>query len=67
MDTIFMNSKISKTSDAHRLLVNLTDKINFKKRDKFVALSDLGIYYTWKNIKKLCKNNNLKLSARTQN
>ena len=65
MDTIFMNYKISKTSDAHRLLVNLTDKINFKKRDKFVALSDLGIYYTWKNIKKLCKNNKLKLSART--
>ena len=65
MDTIFMNSKISKTFDAHRLLANLTDKINFKKRDKFVVLSDLGIYYTWKNIKKLCKNNKLKLSART--
>ena len=65
MDTIFMNSKISKTFDAHRLLVNLTDKINFKKRDKFVALSDLRIYYTWKNIKKLRKNNKLKLSART--
>ena len=32
MNTIFMNSKISKTSDPHRLLLNLTDKINLKKK-----------------------------------
>ena len=31
MDNIFMNSKKSKTSDPHRLLINLTDKINSKK------------------------------------
>ena len=34
MDTIFMNSENSKTSDRHRLLPNLTDKINQKKSDK---------------------------------
>ena len=39
MDTIFMNSKNSKTSDPHRLLLNLTDKINLKRSDKYVALS----------------------------
>ena len=51
MDTLFMNSKNSKTSDPHRLLLNLEDKINFKS-DKYVVLSSLSIYYTWKNVKK---------------
>ena len=43
MNTIFMNSETSKTSDLHRLLVNFTDKINLKRSD--VALSNLSIYY----------------------
>ena len=51
MNIIFMNSKNSRTSDPHRLLLNLTDKINLKKNDNYVALSNLSIYYTWKNIK----------------
>ena len=46
MDTIFMNSENSKTSDPHRLLINLTDKIDFRRKDKYVALSNLSIYYT---------------------
>ena len=50
MDTIFMNSENSKTSDPHRLLLNLTDRINLKKSDKYVTLSNLSIYYTWKKI-----------------
>ena len=53
MNTIFMNPKNSKTSDPHRLLLNLTDRINLKKSDTYVALSNLSIYYTWKNIKKV--------------
>ena len=48
MDTIFINSKNSKTSDPHRILLNLRDKIDLKRSDKYVALSNLGIYYTWK-------------------
>ena len=48
MDTIFMNSKNSKTSDPHRLLLNLSDKINLKRSDKYVAISNLTMYYTWK-------------------
>ena len=63
MDTIFMISKNSGTSDPHRLLLSLTDKINLKRSDTFVALSNFRIYYTWKNIKKLCKNNKFKISA----
>ena len=53
MGTIFMNSENSKTSDPHRPLLNLLDKINFKRSDKYVALSNLSIYYTWKNARKV--------------
>ena len=60
MDTTFMNSDNSKRSDPHRILLNLTDKIN-------VALSDLSVYYTWKNVKKSYKNNKFKISTLTQN
>ena len=67
MDTIFMKSENSKTSDTHRLLLNLSDKVNLKRSDKYVALWHLSIYYTWKNIKKSYKNNNFKISAATLN
>ena len=46
MDTMFMNSENSKTSDPHRLLLNLSDKINLKRSDKYVALSNLSIWNT---------------------
>ena len=58
-----MNSENSKASDPHRLLLNLSDKINLKRSDKYVALSNLRIYYTWKNIKKSYKNNKFKIPA----
>ena len=48
-----MNSESSKTSDPHRLLLNLSDKTNLKRSDKYIALSNLSIYCTWKNIKKV--------------
>ena len=62
-----MNSGNSKASDPHRLLLNLPDKINPKRIKKYVALSNLSIYYAWKNMKKLYKNNNSKISAPTWN
>ena len=43
MHTLFMNSENSKTSDLHRLLLNFSDKINLKRSDKYVALSNLSI------------------------
>ena len=67
MDSIPMNSKYAKTSDPRRLLLNLTDKIDLRRKDKYIALSNLIIYYTWKNIKKPYKNNEFKISAPTQN
>ena len=51
MNTIFMDSKNSGTSDSHGLLLNLTDNINLKKSNEYVVLSNLSIYYTCKNIK----------------
>ena len=46
MDTIFANSQDSKTPDLHRPLLNLPDKIDLKKNNKFVALSNRSICYT---------------------
>ena len=53
MNTIFVNSGNSKTSDPHRLILNLTDKINLKRIDKCVALSN--------------RNNKFKISVVTGN
>ena len=55
-----MNSGNSKTSKPHRLLPNLLDRLNLKKKDKYVALSNLSIYFTWKSIKSHKKITNLK-------
>ena len=65
MNTILMNSENSKTSDLHRLY--LTDKIDLRRKDKYIALLNLSIYYTWKYIKKSYKSNKFKISAPTWN
>ena len=51
MDTIFMNSENSKTSEHNVLVLKLTDKLDLRRGQKTVALSNLSIYYTWKNVK----------------
>ena len=67
MDTIFMSSKNSKASNADRLLLNLTHKLNSKSSDTYVVLSNLSIYQTWKNINKSYKNSKSKISGPTWN
>ena len=67
MNTIFINSENSKTSKYHVLVLKLTDKIDLRRRQKTVALSNLSIYYTWKKIKSSCNNNRFKISAPTWN
>ena len=62
-----MNSKNIKTADSHKLLLNLTNKTNFKRSDKYVALSSVTIYYSWKNIRKYYNNNKFKISVPTWN
>ena len=51
MDTIFLNSENSKISALYRLLLTLENKIKLKRSDKYVALSNLSMTYTWKNMK----------------
>ena len=51
MDTVFMDSVNSRTSECHVLVLKLTDKLDLIRGQKSVALSHLSIYYTWKNIK----------------
>ena len=67
MDTIFMNSENSKTSQYLVSVLKLTDKLDLRRGQKTVALSNLSIYYTWKNIKSSYNNNKLKISAPTWN
>ena len=65
MDTIFMNSKNSKTSEYHVLVLKLTDKLDLGRGQKTVALSNLSIYYTWKKVRSSYNNNKFKISAPT--
>ena len=67
MNTIFMNSENRKIPDLHRLSVNLTDKVDWRRKDKYITLPNLSIYYAWKNIKNSYKNNKFKISASTWN
>ena len=65
MDTIFMNSENSKTSEYHVLVLKLADELNLRRGQKSVALSNRSIYYTWKNIKSSYNRNKFKISAPT--
>ena len=67
METIFVNSENSKTSEPHRFRLDLTDRLNLKHPKKNMGLVNLSIYYTWKNIKSAYNNNKFKISAPTWN
>ena len=65
MDTIFMNSDNSKTPKPHILILKLINKLDLRFGEKVIALSNISIYYTWKNIKSSYNNNKFKISAPT--
>ena len=65
MDTIFMDSENSRTSEYHVLALKLTNKLDLRRGQKTVTLSNLSIYYTWKNVKSSYNNNKFKISAAT--
>ena len=67
MDTIFMNSENSRTSEYHVLVLKLTNKLHLRRGRKTVALSNLSMYYTLKSIKSSWNNNKFKISAPTWN
>ena len=62
-----MNSENSKTSEPHFLILKLTNKLDLRIGEKIIVLSNLSIYYTWKNIKSSYNNNKFKISAPTWN
>ena len=65
MDTIFMNSENSKNSESHVLILKLTNKLDLRIGKKVIVVSNLSIYYTWKNIQTSYNNNKFKISAPT--
>ena len=67
MDTIFINSENSKASMPHILKLKLTSKLDLRISEKVITLSNLSVYYTWKNIKSSYNNNKFKISAPTWN
>ena len=67
METFFMNTKNSKTSEPNRFKYDLIDKLGLKNPNKNMALGNLSIYYTWKNVKSTYNNNKFKISAPTWN
>ena len=65
MDTIFINSENRKTSNLHVLILKLTNALDLRIGENIIALWNLSIYYTWKNIKFSCNNNKFKVSVPT--
>ena len=65
MDTFFINSENSRTSEYHVLVLKLADKLDLRRGQKSVALSNPSIYYAWKNMKSSYNNNKFKISAST--
>ena len=58
-----MNSENSRTSEYRGLVLKLTDKLDLRRGQKSVSLSNLSIYDTWKNIKSSYNNNKFKILA----
>ena len=67
METFFMNSRNSKTNETNGFKYDLIDKLDLKNPNKNMALANLSIYYTWKNVKSTCNNNKFKILAPTWN
>ena len=67
MNVIFMNSVNSETSKSNVLALKLSNKLDLRIGEKVITLSNLSIYYSWRNIKSSCNNNKFKVSAPTWN
>ena len=63
METIFINTHNSKTSEPNRFRYALNDKLNLKTRNEIIALANMSVYYTWKNVQSEYKNNKFKITA----
>ena len=60
MEAVFMNMENNKTKEPRKFVLNLSQRLNLRGSNKHVALQNLSIYYTWKNIKNSIRTINLK-------
>ena len=67
METFLMNSKNSKTNEPYKIKYDLIDKLDLRNSNKNMALANLSIYYTWKNVRSTYNNNKFKILAPTWN
>ena len=67
METIFMNTKNSKTNEPHNFAFNSSQRLDIRSSNKHVPLQTLSIYHTMKYIRKQYRNNKLKIIAPTRN
>ena len=67
METIFMNTENSKANESLKFVLNLSQRLDLWSLNKHVALQNLSVYYTWNNIRQLCRNNKLKVIAPISN
>ena len=67
METIFINTGNSKTNEQLKFALSLSQRLDLRSLNKHVSLQNLFIYYTWKIIKQLYKNNKLKIIAPSWN
>ena len=67
MGTIFKNTENSKANEPHKFFLNLSRMLDLRNSNKLVALQNLSIYYTQKNISKQHKKNNFKIMTLTWN
>ena len=65
MKMVFINTENSQTNEPHKFILNLSQRLDLRSSDKHVPLQNVSIYYTWKNIRKQYKNNNLKIIGPT--
>ena len=62
-----MNTWNSQINESNKFIYQFNDKLSLKNPNKNMALANLSVYYTWKNIKSKCNNNKFKVSAPTWN
>ena len=67
METTFINTENSKTSEPHKIVFKLSQRLDLRILDKHVTLQNVSVYYKWKNIRKPYKNNTLKIIVSTWN
>ena len=66
MKTVFMNTENSKMNDSHKFVLNLSQRLDLRSSNKHVALQNISIYYTWKNIRKQYRKKKIKRIALKQ-